>query len=196
MDELFYYCALVGGTLLAIRTLMTLTGLGGDDVDFDADAADFDAADGDIDAHDVHDIKLLSVQAIVAFVTFFGLAGLLARDNELTTWPSAGVAIAAGIAAMYLVAWCMAALVKLNSSGNLRLERAIGCEGSVYIRVPAQRDGAGRVIVETEGRRVECRAITRGESLTPRTPIRVVRVVGRNTLEVEALPIADAPPPS
>ena len=179
MDDLFYYSALIGGTVLVVQTLMLLIGIGGDEFD-----ADFDAEVPDTDAAHLGMVKVLSVKALVAFFTFFGLTGLLARDSGLDL-PSAGsIAIVAGAASMFLVAWLMASLSKLHSRGNLDLGQAQGATGTVYLRVHAQGGTGGRVTVELQGRRVECRAITRGEELAVGTPIVVVGQADSNTLEV------------
>ena len=83
MDTLFFICAVLGGSILVLQTILLL--LGGD-VETDIDvAADFDGdigvdVDGDIDAGDVHGataaLKFLTMKTIVAFIAFFGLVGL------------------------------------------------------------------------------------------------------------------------
>ncbi|MEO0479084.1 MAG: hypothetical protein AAF196_06355 [Planctomycetota bacterium] len=181
MDELFYYSALIGGTVLVVQTLMLLIGIGGDEFDADFDA-DVDVPD--TDAAHLGMVKILSVKALVAFFTFFGLTGMLARESELDLPSSGLLAVAAGVASMFLVAWLLASLTKLHSRGNLDFGQAQGSTGTVYLRVHAGGESGGRVTVEVQGRRVECRAITHGEEIAVGTPIVVVGLANSNTLEV------------
>ena len=130
MDTLFYWCAIVGGTVLAVQTILTVIGIGVDDLDTDH-ALDHDFGDG---AH--HGVfGVLSIKALVAFSTFFGLAGLASHTGGLGSGASAGIAIAAGLASVWIVASLMRALAKLQSRGNLDLENAIGATEAVGTRM-------------------------------------------------------------
>jgi hypothetical protein len=160
---LFYLItACAGGTLLVLQFLLGLVGLGGDhdtDVDHDIDH-DFD--------HDVgHDIQgghegadhggatwifhLLSLRTIAAGLTFFGLTGLTAwhfgRDSVTTLL----LAVAAGGGALVLVALILRGFRQLQEDGTVRIRRAIGLVGTVYLRVPGHRVGTGKITIKLRG---------------------------------------------
>ncbi len=181
MDTLFTWCAIIGGTVLAIQTLLTVVGIGMDDVDTDA------AFHGDV-ADAVHHgvFGVLSLKAVVAFTTFFGLSGLAAHRGGYGTGVSLGVAIAAGVASMWIVASLMRGLAKLQSEGNLDLHNAVGEFGEVYVRVPGERQGIGRIRLNVQGRRIECKAMTAGTELTRGTQVRVLELHGNDVLVVAA----------
>jgi len=179
MDSLFYWCAIIGGTVLAVQTLLTVIGIGIDDLDTDH-SLDHDLTDG---AH--HGVfGVLSLKALVAFATFFGLAGLASQSGGLGKGPSLAVAIAAGLASVWIVASLMRALSKLQSQGNLDLHNAVGETAEVYVRIPAGRQGVGRVLMNLQGRRVECKAVTQGAELSRGTLVRVTELHGSDVLVV------------
>ena len=99
MESVYSYCAMIGGTLVVLQTVMSLVGLGGSDLDgLDAVDVDFDV-DLDMDMEvsggvDVPDggsdawfVGVLSTRAILAALAVFGLTGL-ALNCLLYTSPS------------------------------------------------------------------------------------------------------------
>src|SRR5262245_23354635 len=115
---LYLVCAALGGTVLACQFVMTLLGLGGDhdlSADHDVGGHDFshdvahDAAHGHHAAGHEHAsswfVGVLTFRTLVAAVTFFGLAGLAASMQNLGKPLELVIALAAGAAAMFMVAW-------------------------------------------------------------------------------------------
>lgn len=212
METVYLVCAVAGGTILVVQTILLMIGgdadsghdgsfdgghdlagdgVAGDDVgshDFGHDAAaraghghDSVAAS---DAHEAAYLKVLSFKTLVAFATFFGLGGLASLRGGLENLPALFVALGAGSVALYLVAYLMKSLSRLQSRGNVSLANAIGLVGKVYLRVPGERSGVGKVHVVVQGRLVECRATTAGPEIPTGAQARVISVAGPNTLEV------------
>jgi len=128
---------------------------------------------------------VLSFRALVAATAFFGLAGLGALESNLPVYPVFVIAVAAGAAAMFVVAWMMRLLSTLHAEGTVRIEHAVGEVGSVYLTVPGQRKGAGKVTVRVQDRSMEYLAVTSGDKLPTGTRVVVTGVATSNTLEVE-----------
>ncbi len=202
MESLYLVCAVAGGTILVVQTILLMIGgasdsaddghfdvghdVAGHDVPHDAGAGaghEHDASAAS-DAHEAAYLKVLSFKTLVAFVTFFGLSGLACRRAGMDHLPTLFVAFAAGAVALYLVAYLMTSLSRLQSRGNVSLSNAVGAIGKVYLRVPGERSGTGKVHVVVQGRLVECRAITAGPEIPTGAQARVVSVVDSNTLEV------------
>ncbi|HLU39365.1 MAG TPA: NfeD family protein [Planctomycetota bacterium] len=182
METVYLICAVAGGTILVAQTV--LAALGGGHHDGGHDALPDVSDPGSIaDAHDAF-LKLLSLKTVVAFVTFFGLAGLACRRAALSDATALGIALGAGVLALWIVAWLMAALTKLQSRGNVDLRNAIGSQGKVYVRVPGARTGAGKVLLTVQGRTVEARAVTDGPEIEAGAQVTVTGAAG-NTLEVQ-----------
>ena len=186
METVYLVCAAVGGTILVVQTLLLLIGLGGDDVDVhDVDvASDFDHDGDSSDAF----FKVLSLKTLTAFMTFFGLAGMAARVRGWEPTPTMLVALGAGVVAVIIVAYIMAGLTKLQSKGNVDLTNAVGTEGRVYLRVPAEKSGRGKVIVQVQGRKIECKAVTGGAEIPTGSQVTVVSAPSQDTVEVQPIP--------
>lgn len=200
MTTIFTACALVGGTVLVCQTFMTLVGMSGDhdldsDAHGDAGGADYEAAADGTDAageahveHHHHGstwfFGIVTFRTVVAAVAFFGLAGMASLSNNLGEGPSLAIAAAAGFAAMYSVHWLMRQLMRLRADGSVRIERAVGMTGNVYLRVPGSHQGAGKIHLNLQNRTVELTAWTDQAELPTGTTVVVTKVVGPDSVEV------------
>lgn len=196
METTYLLCAAIGGTLIACQFVMTLLGLGGghdmagahSDAggghDFGHDAGGHDAA-GDHHSEHGHEsnwfVGLLTFRTITAGLAFFGLVGLIAQRADIEPIPAALLATAAGVGALLIVAYIMKSLARLNVDGTVRINKSIGCPGTVYIPIPD--GGAGKVQVSVLSRTVEYKA-TAKKALPTGAKIVVVAIVGSDTVEV------------
>lgn len=191
LQNVYLGCAAFGGAVLVLQTLASMIGIG--------------HHDGDVDLDDLHDgghgvghgaahldgdvfLKLFTLKTIVAFLTFFGLAGLASERAGMETGASLALALLAGALALYLVAWMMRTLARLQSRGNVRLDRAVGLSGKVYLRVPPRGEGVGKVTLAIDGRSVELKALSQAGELPTGASVRVVALHAADTLEVAPLP--------
>ena len=197
MNTVFIVCATIGGTVLVLQFALTLIGLGGDALDVDM-PEDIDGFDGDVDVDidaDVHDgaahthdtlglFKILSFRTIVAALAFFGLCGLAAQSADASTTNTMLVAIAGGAVAMVAVYWMMRGLYELQAEGTARIQRTVGRHGSVYLCIPDNNSGSGKIQINLQNRTMEYSAVTSGPELPTGTKVVVVDVVNPNTVEV------------
>src|SRR5207248_865462 len=123
-------------------------------------------------------VNALTFRTVVAAFTFFGLAGLAGSRQWGDGASTRLLAVAAGGGAMFLVAALMRALSKLRAEGTVRMDRAVGKGGTVYLPIPGQRAGTGKVLLNLQNRTVECQAITAQKDLPTGAPVVVVAVVG------------------
>jgi len=198
-ETIYLSCALVGGTLLVCQFLLGLFGFGdhhdaGADHDFhDAGGHDAHGGHGSDEAQASWFVSALTFRSVVAALTFFGLAGLAATVNFGQEPPaSLAVALAAGAGALFAVAYLMRALHRLKSDGTARIERAVGRTGTVYLTVPGQKAGLGKVTLNLQNRTVEYQALTPHQHLPTGSKVVVTAVVGTDTVEV--VPAGDVVP--
>jgi membrane protein implicated in regulation of membrane protease activity len=171
MSTVFLYCAVIGGTILVLQFVLLAFGAGGDT----DTGLDHGSGHGTDVGHDQSAfLKLFSLQAISTFLTFFGLTGLGTAHLEWSPVAVAAAAVIAGAAALLLVARLMRALSALQSHGNVDLKNAVGHTGSVYLRIPPAGAGHGRVLMQVQGRTVECRAISRADEIPTGSTVRVL----------------------
>jgi membrane protein implicated in regulation of membrane protease activity len=197
MEQVFLVCAALGGTVFICQFVMTLMGMAGDDVDIADDIPDDVGTDfGDADLADDHGpsqghgstwlFGVISFRTIVAAITFFGLAGFASLQGGQSTSASVLTAVLAGAAAMYGVHWLMQLMYRLSQDRTLRVTRAVGKRGTVYLPVPADHGGSGKVQINLQDRLVEYAATTgEAEILPTGTQIVVTRIVSHDTVEVE-----------
>lgn len=196
--DVYFWCALVGCTLLVIQIVLQVIGLGGEsDLDHAGGDADFhvDGADAHLDA-DTHVedpahgtsgnlfFGILSFKALVSFAGIFGLTGLSLEDTDLARFHRLSLAVLAGFVAMVIVAWMMRALHRLTSSGTVVLSDALGRRASVYLRIPAAGEGRGKVTVELQERSVELSAVSDGEAIATGQIVKIVEVLPNETVRV------------
>jgi hypothetical protein len=190
MDTVFWVCAVVGGTLIVLQFLMTLLGFSGDHGADDGHGDVFGHHDASHHGHGAADhgaswfFSMLTTRTLAAAAAFFGITGLAARSSGLEDLPTIGLAVAAGVAALFLVGWLLRFMHKLNMDGTVRIERAVGCRGTVYLKVPAAKAGLGKVHVNVMNRTQEYQALTAASELGTGMPIVVVGVIGPDTVEV------------
>ncbi len=175
--------ATVGTAFFAARTALMLIGGDADadagvDMEVELDAA---AADAVADPGDTGDssaaFKVLSIQAISAFLMGFGWGGLGAlRGSGWSPGVSALVGLVAGLAMMWLLATLLRFIYGLQSSGNLPLYHALEAEGSVYAQIPRAGEGRGEVRIVIGDRERYYRAVSDGGELPTGAKVRVVSV--------------------
>ena len=179
METIYFYCSAIGGGLLLLLVLMLL--VSGGDSDFDADASpEMDA--GDIDASRV--LFQLSLKTVIAFITFFGLAGMACTKAEVSTSATLAVALAAGCGAFIMVGYVMQAMMALQSTGNVELASATGQSAKVDLRIPANNSGSGKIIVIVGGRQITRKATTHGDAIPTGTEVVIDGMSAPDTFEV------------
>lgn len=190
METFYLVAAGAGGALIVCQFLAGMFGLVGDH-DVDSDHEVHPESHGGNAHHDQATsnwfLGMLTFRSIAAAITFFGLGGLTARYYDVTELSSFFIALIAGSAALYLVAMMMKAMYQLKADGTVRLERALGRNGRVYLTIPGNKAGSGKVTLNVQNRSVECLALTADKEIPTGTTVKVVALLGPNLVEVSAL---------
>lgn len=189
MLNVFIFCSFVGGTVLVIQTLLSVIGFGDfGDADVDVDTGDV----GDVDDNSVghghssgfHVFKLISFRTMVAGIAFFGLAGWGTHVSTGSSLLAIIVAMLAAVVAILIVYFLYRSMDSLRYQGNVSNEKLVGATGSVYVRIPAQGKGVGKVLVTQQSRTMEYEALSVGKELSTGTQITVIKVVSPTVVEV------------
>jgi hypothetical protein len=154
-----------------------------------------ESADADLGHPGAHWFyEVLSLRTLSAAVTFFGLAGNTALAYGYTQIGSFVLATVAGVAAMYIVYWLFKQVYRLQHTGTENIRNAIGLPATVYVPIPGNRAGAGKVTFRLQNRLVEYLAVTEDESrLATGEKVVVVAIVNSETVRVAraAAPVPD-----
>ena len=172
--------------IFVIQSIMTFVGLGGGEGGFDCDfSTDFDDR-STLEADP--GMNLYTFRNLVNFLLGFGWTAILLRDRIASVAWLMVLAVLVGIAHVAVVMYLFKWLNGMQQSGNIDVFRsAVGCQGRVYLTIPAERKGEGKVQITINGSVREYNAVTDGDAIKTGTPIQVVEVLNSNTLAVEEL---------
>lgn len=172
--------------IFVIQSIMTFVGLGGGDGGFDGDfSTDFnDLSTLEADPG----MNLYTFRNLVNFLLGFGWTAILLRDRIASLAWLMVLSVLVGIALVAVVMYLFKWLNGMQQSGNIDVFRsAVGCQGRVYLTIPAERQGEGQVQITISGSVREYNAVTDGDEIKTGTPIKVVEALNSNTLVVEEL---------
>lgn len=181
---------------------------GGDDLSLDLDGdgiPDVHMEVGDLHSEDIHcdlcddkhegsvhtgdgtaGLNLLTLRGLVAFFTLFGWSGLLFCQLGLHWLLALFLGIQLGIVGMVAVAFILREALRLQADGTLDIRNALGRAGSVYLTIPAERRGQGKVNVLVQEQIREFEAVTDSETPIPTgAEVIIVAITNGDTLVVQ-----------
>lgn len=181
LRQVFMLIAIPSTLVMIVQAVMLLVGLG-DDGDMDVDGDDvFDGVDGD------GGLALFTVRGIVTMLAVSGWSGFALLDALPDVWAIL-LSIVLGVLSLVGTAYLMRAVYRLQASGNLNVDNAVGKVATVYIPIPPRASGSGKVTMTLQEKFCELDAITTcSEKLATGSYVRVVAVDGTRTLVVEPL---------
>ena len=144
LEMLFAASALVGGILFLLWFALMMIGGVADDI-FEGLLGMQGVGDLGADAS----FKALTFQGLMAFLMFFGLAGLYTLKSTETSTLAIAIGGIAGFASMYGPGKLFQLFITLQSDGTVEISESVGATGTVYLRIP--HEGAGQVQVNFGG---------------------------------------------
>ncbi len=181
--------------IMLIQTILVFIGMAGCDADVDMpDDNGIDGVFGDnspeVSDMDIGDtgLRLFTVRGMVAFFSVGGWAGLSAYSLTDNALAAIITALIFGTLALLLVAWFFKWAASLNANGVMNVDSAVGKVGEVYITVPANMSGTGKVNVIIQQRLSEMDAVTNCDRpLKFGERVKVTGISMGNTLIVEPI---------
>ena len=143
LEWIFGISALLGGILFLLWFVLMLVGGVAEGVFEGLFGMEIDVMSSDAS------FKALTFQGVMAFLMFFGLAGLWVLKSDGTDPVAVAAGGIAGTASMYGTAKLFEVFMAMQSSGNVDIVDTIGCKGQVYLVIP--HEGVGQVQIETNG---------------------------------------------
>ncbi|HEX3007833.1 MAG TPA: NfeD family protein [Bacteroidales bacterium] len=175
-----WFIALPVSLIFIVQVIMTFIGM---------DATDGINADfsGDVSASDHGSFQLLSFRNMINFLLSFSWSGITLYNSIGNTTVLIFVSFLIGAAFVALFFFVMQALHKMSEDNTFRLNNAVGKTASVYITIPADKKGTGKVQVSVNGTIHEIDAITEHEKIESGTMVRINEIINSNILVVEKL---------
>ncbi|MDO5663655.1 MAG: serine protease [Bacteroidia bacterium] len=176
----FWYIAIPVSLFFIIQTVMTFVG-GGDmgdiSVDMDADAGFGDSL-GD----------LFSLRSLVNFLIGFSWGGIALYTSIANKTLLIVLCVLIGIAFVILFYIILRQLLRLSHDGSFKMDEALNKTAEVYLTIPANRNGKGKVLVSVGGSVRELDAMTEDvDSLHNTASVKVVKIENNNILIVEKI---------
>lgn len=187
VGQVFALIAIPSTLVLVVQTVLLLFGIGDGDGDVDPGCD----CGGDIDVHggvdtDGDGFALFSVRGVVAMLAIGGWSGLAMYQAGLRLWLTVTLSLVFGLIALVVIAYMMRGVMRLQDSGNIEIERAVGKSAKVYIPIPANMSGTGKVNLTLQDRFIEVDAVTASDKiLRTGESVRVTDVDASGTLVVE-----------
>ncbi|MBR5052862.1 MAG: NfeD family protein [Bacteroidaceae bacterium] len=187
----YWTIAIAVSIIFLIQMTLTLIGLG--DTDAGGDVGDLDTGgadmgDGNGDTMDTGGaIQLFTIRNTVNFLLGVGWGGVCLSSVIPNRFLLALAAILCGciMVAAFIIMYKQ--LMKLEGNGSYRIEESVGQVCEVYIRIPANRSGSGKVQISFHGSVQELPAQTEGEAIPSGTKVRVTKVIDKAVLIVEKI---------
>lgn len=170
--KIFFCIAVPTTIIMVVQIILLLVGLGADaDMDGAGDISDT-ALDGDIG------LSIFTTRGLIAFFAVGGWTGY-ALTGVLNDWLALLIALAVGTAVLFLVAIFMKKIAQWQSSGNLNFKGAVGEIAEVYLTIPANNAGSGKINLTLQERLIEAEAITYSKDKIPTgSKVKIVDVIG------------------
>lgn len=179
--QVLWAITLSASLIFVIQTIMTFLGLGDHDADFD-----MDTSDGSFDADP--SMNLLTFRNLVNFCLGFGWTAVLMHEKIQSNALLIIISVIVGVLLVTAVMWIFKWLSGMQQTGNIDVHKsAVGCEGKVYLTIPGERKGEGKVQITINNAVREYDAVTDGETIKTGTAIKVTEVINDYTLLVEEL---------
>ena len=182
LSKILWGVTLAATLVFIIQSILTFVGADMDsNTDFDMDATDIS---GDLGGG----INLYTFRNFINFILGFGWTAILLKDSVKSKAVLIIIATLVGIALVAIVMYLFRLLAKMQASGNIDVNTmAVGCTGKVYLTIPGERKGVGKVQISINNSVREYEALTDGDTIKTDTSIKVVEVINDSTLLVEEL---------
>ena len=180
LQKIFFCVACASTLLLLIQIIMMIVGFGSDgDLDTDGIDGDVDgfeeATDGLTLDSDVG-LSLFTVKTLSSFFAIGGWVGFAVSD--LGNLPAILIALLSGTIALVGMAFIMKRLASLQSDGNINYSNAIGKIANVYLTIPANNGGSGKINLTLQERFIEANAITNdAEEIKTGAMVKIVSII-------------------
>jgi hypothetical protein len=192
LQQVLFIVAVAATLVMILMIVLMLIGFdnsdfdGIDDIDIDADF-DLDSIN-DEPLSDIAGLKIFTIRGTLAFISIGSWVTVLFIDVFSQVWLAILVGVVAGFIAAFLLAYALRQAMKLESSGNIVYKNAVGKNATVYLRVPKDKSGKGKVNLLLGGRYVELDAMTEDkEDLKVKQDVLVVGIYDQTILMVKKI---------
>lgn len=173
-----WYIALPSTLVFLIQSIMTFIG---------TDAGDGLDADFSGDLSEAGPFQLFSFRNLINFLLGFSWTGIAYSSVIENPTLLILAALASGIAFVAIFFFAIGQIQKLAEDNTFQIKNCLGKSGSVYLSIPENKTGKGKVMVSINGAMHEIEAVTKGEKIASGEAVRVVKIINESLIEVEKI---------
>jgi hypothetical protein len=107
----------------------------------------------DVDVETDHGIsfQFISVKNLIGFFTIFSWTGIACLDSGLSHGLTLLISTISGLMMMGLMAGLFYFMARMNVDGTMKIQKAIGQTGEVYLTIQSKRKSIGKVQIKVMG---------------------------------------------
>lgn len=173
--QIFWGSAIISTVIMLIQTILSLIGMS--DLDLEV------GVDGGLD--DCSGADLFTIKNIVNFFVGFGWAGVSFRPYIESDLLLVLISLLVGVCFVIIFVIIFKQLMKLESNSAVGADACVGRTADVYLRIPANRSGKGKIQLSLNGAAREFDAVTdESEPIPSGAVVTVKEIVGKSVLLV------------
>ena len=167
----FWYVAILASLIFIIQTIMTFVGADG------SDGHSIDIQGNELDAP----FELFSFRNLINFLLGFSWTGISFYSTFSNKSFLIFISLLVGALFVYFF------FIIINQIRKLAEDNTILKTAEVYLTIPANKTGKGKILISVNGAVHELDAMTEGEEIKSGKTIKVVKIENRNILIVEKI---------
>ncbi len=176
--KIYWYIAIASSLIFIFQTILSFFGSDSSvDGDFDIDAGTGDAS---------HSFHIFSFRNLINFLLGFswsGIAFFSLIENKVILMAAS---VAVGLAFIFIFFLVMKTMMKLAEDNSFNVNNTINKTADVYLTIPANKSGKGKILISVKGSVRELNAITtHQEAIKSGQLVKVVSVTENQVLIVE-----------
>jgi hypothetical protein len=175
----FWFVAIPTSLVFFIQTLMTFFGSDSSDglqPDFDGDLSGGDSP-----------FQLFSLRNLINFLLGFSWTGISFYTTISSKTLLILLSFAVGVVFVFLFFIIIRQVQKLAEDNSFKLTNTLNKTAEVYLTIPENRKGKGKIMVSVNGAFHELEAMTEHDKIQSGTVVKVVRIESNSILIVEAI---------
>lgn len=173
----FWFVALPVSVIFVIQAILTFLGM---------DSSDGLEADFDGDFHGAEaPFQLFSLRNAINFLLGFSWTGIsfyMTVENKIILL---GLSFTIGVLFVYLFFIIIRQIQKLSENNSFDINSTIDRTGEVYLTIPENKTGKGKVLISVKGSYHELDAVTDNGTIPSGSIVKVIKVESNNLLKVE-----------
>jgi len=175
----FWFIAIPATLIFLVQTVLTFVGADATDgleADFDSNLSGAEAP-----------FQLFSLRNMVNLLLGIGWTGIAFYSSINSKGLLIGLSVLVGVLFVLVFFLLIRQLQKLGEDNTFNIQKTLQQTGTVYLTIPEQKSGFGKVQVSVHGAVHEINAITEKEKLPSGSMVRIVKIESNNLVLVEKL---------